>query len=690
MTITAAEQYLLELINRARLDPHGEADRFGIDVNRGIDPDDHIADAPMQVLAHNTLLEAAAQDHSEWMLAEDVFSHTGDGGSSAGQRMSAAGYDFSGSWTWGENLSWSGTTGTINLEAVIEGQYDGLFLSDGHRANTLNARFAEIGIAQVRGDFTSGGQTYDTSMVTEKFARSGSDVFLTGVAYTDGNGNDFYGIGEGLGDAWIIANGTRGDAGGAGGYSVGLTPDATTQVSVGRGGSTIATLVMDLSDGNAKVDLVRDTDGSYEVALSSSFTLLSGAVDIRLLGTGDWDITGSTSANRIEGTIGDNTLGDGGGDGSDTLIGGAGNDKYVVYNSGTLIGESAGRGYDKLAAGVDFALAANDAVEELFTTSWGGTGAVDLTGNGFTQKIIGNQGANTLSTGGADHGVFLRGGAGNDTYRVWNADDDIYELAGQGTDRVIAATHFALDAGDSIEVLQTNGGSGTANYKLYGNAHFQKITGNAGDNVLSDGGGGGDSLRGLDGNDIYIIRSADTTIVESAGRGTADRVAAAVDYTLESNDHIEIMTTTSSAGTTAVDLTGNDWEQNMVGNRGNNRLDGKGGWDRLTGGDGIDTFLFTSELGADNFDRITDYDPSEDRIWIDDAVFAGLSTGVLAASAFTANTSGQAQDASDRIIYDTDSGYLYFDADGTGSAGRMYFAKVEAGLAMTADEFLVI
>ena len=686
MTISAAEQYLLELINRARLDPLAEAERYGIDVNRGLSGSNLIEGVPMQVLAHNTELEDAAIDHSTWMLATDTFSHTGAGGSDPGQRMTAAGYDFSGSWTWGENVSWSGTTGPLDLEGVIEGQYDNLFLSDGHRANTLKAAFSEIGIAQVEGDF----EGYNASMVTEKFARSGTDVFLTGVAFLDSDGDDFYGMGEGLGDAWVTANGSLGNAGTAGGYTVGLEPDAATQVSVGRGGSTLATLETDLSAGNGKIDLIQSTNGSYELALSTSFTLLSGDVDIRLLGAGDLDATGSTESNRIEGTAGDNILGDGGGLGADALIGGAGDDMYIVYNSSTLIGESAGDGYDKLAAGVDFDLASNDAIEELFTTSWGGTSAVDLRGNDFTQKIIGNQGANTLSTGGADHGVFLRGGGGNDKYRVWSANDDIYELADQGTDLLIAASDFYLDANDSIEVMQTNGGSGTADYKLYGNALSQKITGNAGDNVLSDGGGEGDSLRGLFGNDIYIIRSAETTIVESAGRGTADRVAAAVDYVLESNDHIEIMTTTSSAGTSSVDLTGNDWAQVMVGNEGHNRLDGKGGWDRMTGGSGTDTFMFTSTLGADNFDRITDYNVADDRIWIDDAVFEGLSTGVLSAAEFQAHSSGQAQDASDRIIYDTDSGYLYFDADGTGSAGRIYFAQVDPGLAMTAAEFLVI
>ena len=36
MSMTAADQYILELVNRARLDPAGEAARLGIDLNEGL------------------------------------------------------------------------------------------------------------------------------------------------------------------------------------------------------------------------------------------------------------------------------------------------------------------------------------------------------------------------------------------------------------------------------------------------------------------------------------------------------------------------------------------------------------------------------------------------------------------------------------------------------------------------------
>ena len=85
-------------------------------VNQGLAPGT-IQATPKQVLAFNTSLNASSDVHSQWMLDTDIFSHTGAGGSDAGSRMASAGYVFSGSWTWGENIAWSGTTGQINGEA---------------------------------------------------------------------------------------------------------------------------------------------------------------------------------------------------------------------------------------------------------------------------------------------------------------------------------------------------------------------------------------------------------------------------------------------------------------------------------------------------------------------------------------------------------------------------------------------
>ena len=327
-----------------------------------------------------------------------------------------------------------------------------------------------------------------------------------------------------------------------------------------------------------------------------------------------------------------------------------------------------------------------------FDNAIGGDGNDSLTGNTRGNVLHGGRGNDLLNGGGAGGRDTMTGGIGNDTYSVYNATDIINEGSGQGTDRVAAAVSFALASNDFIEVMTTTSSGGTGAINLTGNAFVQAITGNAGVNVLSDGGGAGaDTLTGLAGNDTYIVRNAGTRINESAGQGTADRVAAGVSFTLAADDHVEIMNTTSSGGTTAINLTGNALAQSIAGNAGANVLNGGAGNDTLTGGGGVDSFVFANTLGSGNVDTITDFNVAADTIRLQNAVFTALTiTGTLSSAAFLSNTTGAAGDASDRIIYDNDSGNLFYDADGTGAGAGVRFAVLDAGLSLTNADFFVI
>ncbi len=311
MPLTANEQFLLELINRARLDPAAEAQLYGLaDLNRGL-PAGSISASAKQVLAPNEYLNSSARSHSQWMLDTDTFSHTGSGSSTPGDRMSAAGYSFTGSWTWGENISWRGTTGFLDFNAQIALQHQGLFLSDGHRANILKDDFREVGISQLQGQFTG----YNASMVTENFAKSGFQVFLTGVVYSDNDLDDFYSIGEGVAGATISISGSGGTTtASAGGYAL-ATAAGVKAVTIGAMAFNI-----DLSGGNGKIDLV---DGTL-IKSSASLSITSGVSRATLLGVADLTLTGASGAENLTGNKGINTLS--GGSGNDTLFGAAGND----------------------------------------------------------------------------------------------------------------------------------------------------------------------------------------------------------------------------------------------------------------------------------------------------------------------------------------------------------------------------
>src|SRR3954453_15442478 len=109
---TATEQYELELINRARANPAAEAARDGIALNEGL-PSGTISTAAKQPLAMNPLVLDAARKHSQWMIDHDVFSHY-EGSVDPGKRMTNAGYAFVNPFTWGENIGWSGSTGSVD------------------------------------------------------------------------------------------------------------------------------------------------------------------------------------------------------------------------------------------------------------------------------------------------------------------------------------------------------------------------------------------------------------------------------------------------------------------------------------------------------------------------------------------------------------------------------------------------
>ena len=85
---------------------------------------------------------------------------------------------------------------------------------------------------------------------------------------------------------------------------------------------------------------------------------------------------------------------------------------------------------------------------------------------------------------------------------------------------------------------------------------------------------------------------------------------------------------------------------------------------------------------------LADFNPADDTIRLENAVFTGLAAGALAAGAF--NTGAAATQADDRIIYNSATGALLFDADGTGAGAAVQFATLQTGLTLTAADFFVI
>jgi Ca2+-binding RTX toxin-like protein len=161
-----------------------------------------------------------------------------------------------------------------------------------------------------------------------------------------------------------------------------------------------------------------------------------------------------------------------------------------------------------------------------------------------------------------------------------------------------------------------------------------------------------------------------------------------VSFTLDRAAEVERLEAGDSTSTDALTLIGSDYDNMIIGNAGNNVIDGVRGNDTLFGGLGADIFQFTQALGADNVDRILDFQVGIDKIALDDNIFTDFNPGSLDPAYFRTGT--QAQDSDDRIIYNPETGALMFDPDGAGGQAAVQFATLQAGLSISATDFMVI
>lgn len=191
--LSAEEQLIVELVNRARMDPNAEVNRLNDDLSEDSSPNS------VQALAVVPTLSNAAEAHSEDMDDRNFFSHTDPDGGLPWDRAEDAGHE---NRFVGENIGWIGSSSTnFDEQARAEAHHANLWNSDGHQENLLGNQWSEIGLGYDYGDHRGlDGSTF----VTELFSDTG-ETYLTGVVLEDGDGDEFYDIGEGQGDVQITA-----------------------------------------------------------------------------------------------------------------------------------------------------------------------------------------------------------------------------------------------------------------------------------------------------------------------------------------------------------------------------------------------------------------------------------------------------------------------------------------------------
>ena len=385
----------------------------------------------------------------------------------------------------------------------------------------------------------------------------------------------------------------------------------------GAGAINLDYAMSDIAGGDDVIIIGADHQGNigsllYNRQDIASVGILTGPGNDKVIGGSGTDvIDGGTGNDELHGGAGWDGLigGDGddildGGSGPDHMIGGAGDDTYYVDDApyddalGDIVEEGENAGTDTAITSVSIRViygvsAGLPNIEVIRTSSAAGTAAIDITGNDLNNTITGNAGANMLDGVAGDD--LLNGGKGNDSLIGGDANDVLNGGLGDDTldggAGIDTASYAGLGSGVTVSLAVTsaqNTGAGgidtlSAIENLIGTTHADRLTGDAGNNVL-DGGAGADTLAGGGGNDTYWVNAKTDVVVEAAGRGT-DTIHAAANYALSANvENLVLEGSANFAGT------GNALANRLTGNAGNNVLDGGGGADKMIGGLGNDTY----------------------------------------------------------------------------------------------------
>lgn len=628
---TPFEQLLVELVNRARADPAGEAARLGIGLDDGRDGPP-LGAAPRPPLAPNPALLAAARRHGVWMIAADVFAHDGEAGSTPADRAAAEGYG----WPVGENIAFQGTTGALEIDAdLVRAQHAGLFRSPGHRENMLSAPWREIGAGQATGAFAMDGVVYDASMVVVKMGASRGPAFLTGVVIDDRDGDGFYDPGEGVGGVRVTATGAAGvfetETAPAGGYALAL-PAGAYAVAFERDG--LARVV------EVEIDAVNVKRDALVEALLPAPTIAppagGDAVDFRARIVGLAVSGDAPPGAAIEVALGaavEAVRAAPGGGWSARLSGAALPPDGAVMVAARLRAADGAAGPEAARAvpvdpppGPVVALPPGDSRLILgapATAIAGGddmvAGAGLLSGGAGSSLLAGGAGDDVLVAAGG--GDVLRGGPGADLFlfvaRAAEAGSgpvfDFVEDFTPGEDRLALAGFAAADPAD----LAPRAVAGGLLLTL-GPDRFVTLRGvagplDAGDVVFDAGDPRPDAalaapapIRLTDGADRLVTRH-DGPITVFAGAG--DDVVAAT-------------------GTGGATLHGGPGSDLLIGGPGDDLLVGGPGSDVMRGGGGADVFLFRADDAPDaglEVDFVEDFAPGRDRIALDGLPAASLA-----------------------------------------------------------------
>lgn len=363
---TDLEQYYLELINDARLDPLGNTARYIRDYDPLLSSDARIQSAlnffnvsgsallagiealvPAAPLAWNGKLADAARTHNLAMIAADSQSHQLPGEAGLGTRANNAGY--TGWFGLGENIyaySESVMYGHAGFMVDWGNGPGGIQSPAGHRLNIMEADWTEVGIAVTIENSTS--TEVGPQVVTQDFGTRGK-LFLLGVAYTDGDLDAFYTPGEGRAGLSVRIGGTTVQSTASGGYAFEITDRSDVAITFSGAGlaAPASVTIADFSQ-NVKADVV---DG--DTLRISASAVVSGFSDIVVISLAGLSITAGDGAQQIAGNAGNDTLN--GGSNVDTVVLSGARAAYTITQTATGVFTLTGPGGTDTVSNIEYA-----------------------------------------------------------------------------------------------------------------------------------------------------------------------------------------------------------------------------------------------------------------------------------------------------------------------------------------------
>jgi Ca2+-binding RTX toxin-like protein len=441
---------------------------------------------------------------------------------------------------------------------------------------------------------------------------------------------------------------------------------------------------------------------------------------------------GNSSANILDGGMGDDSLSGFGG--ADTLIGGGGSDTANYYTSGTTAGitinlassgpQAGGHAEGDILIGIENVrgtefndiLIGNDQDNQLlgaggddFFVGGGGADLLISVGNAVASYASSSAAVNVnlitnVNTGGDAQGdringirsiigsnfddtltgntfATLEGGAGADSINGGIECASSYEHSDAGVTVSLLISGPQISAGDASGDVLTNIASligSSFNDTLIGNAQFNALVGGSGDDLLIGGGGSGDWLDGGDGLDT----------VSYAGSGAAVKVDLTLTGSQTSNGEASgdtIVDVENVIGSAHADtLKGTSGVNILDGGSGDDAIDGNGGDDFIMAGDGDDTIVFNAGLLASNVQGGTGTDTllingGTAPTWFN-LVTAGIEQAryvVVGTNSTTTNTYNQAWQLLESTVQNTDGSRLKTSYDPT-NASTVWSSITEA------------